>query len=183
MYQQCILDYFVRDIKLPILFPPIFSTIFSPALAPEKGSKLFIGPKLVFLSFGPMKSLFSFSIAQTKKNSWKKLGKTRLVAWWFDVTNKIYILATVPFRDVAKLAFIHNSVIAVVATRVMQNMEKFAADFVYSKEIVMKQGNSLRGIENRTVRRQGILIIYLCSLLSNAQFIRKQNCSKLQFLS
>ena len=47
---------------------------------------------------------------------------------------------TLPFRDVAKLAFIHNSVIAVVVTRVMLNMEKFAADFVYSNETVMKQG-------------------------------------------
>ena len=42
-----------------------------------------------FLSFGPMKSLFSFSTAQTEKNSGKYLGKTRLVVWWFDVTNKI----------------------------------------------------------------------------------------------
>ena len=82
--------------KQPILFPPIFSTNFSPVLAPEKGSKLFIGPKHVILSFGPMKSLFSFSIAQTKKNSWKKLGKTRLVAWWFDVTNKIYKTENIP---------------------------------------------------------------------------------------
>ena len=31
--------------------------------------------------------MFSFSTAQTEKNSWKKLGKTRLVVWWFDVTN------------------------------------------------------------------------------------------------
>ena len=36
-----------------------------------------------------MKSLFSFSTAQTEKNSQKKLGKTRLVVWWFEVTNKI----------------------------------------------------------------------------------------------
>ena len=50
------------------------------------------------------------------------------------------ILCTISFRDVAKLAFIHNSAIAVVATRVMLNMEKFAADFVYSNETVMKQG-------------------------------------------
>jgi hypothetical protein len=42
-----------------------------------------------------MKSLFSLSTSQTEKNSWKiwrkqnetskqsKLGKTRLVVWWF----------------------------------------------------------------------------------------------------
>jgi hypothetical protein len=41
-----------------------------------------------FLSFGPMKSLFSFSTAQTEKNLWKKLGKTKLVVWWFDFMNK-----------------------------------------------------------------------------------------------
>ena len=39
--------------------------------------------------FRPMKSLLSFSTAQTEKNSWKKSGKTRFVVWWFDVTNKI----------------------------------------------------------------------------------------------
>ena len=38
-----------------------------------------------FFSFGPMKSLFSFSTGQTEKNSWK----TRLVVWWFDDMNKI----------------------------------------------------------------------------------------------
>ena len=37
-----------------------------------------------------MKSLFSFSTAKTEKNSWGKLGETKLVVWWFDVTNKIY---------------------------------------------------------------------------------------------
>ena len=58
--------------------------------AVEKENKLFIGPKQVFfLSFGPMKSLFSFPTAKTEKNLWKKLEKTRLVVWWFDVTNKI----------------------------------------------------------------------------------------------
>jgi hypothetical protein len=34
--------------------------------------------------FGPIRSLFSFSAAQTEKNSCKKLGKTRFVVWWFD---------------------------------------------------------------------------------------------------
>ena len=41
--------------------------------------------------FRPIISLFSFSTAQTEKNSWKKLGKTRFVVWWFDVTNKIQV--------------------------------------------------------------------------------------------
>ena len=44
-----------------------------------------------------MKSLFSFSTAQTEKNWWKKLGKTRLVVGWFDVTNKIQITVLHPF--------------------------------------------------------------------------------------
>merc|ERR1711956_45068 len=45
-----------------------------------------------FLNFGPMKSLFSFSSPQAEKGSWKKLGKTGFVVWWFDVTNKILII-------------------------------------------------------------------------------------------
>ena len=35
-----------------------------------------------------MKILFSLSSGQTEKNSWKKLGKTKFVFWWFDVINK-----------------------------------------------------------------------------------------------
>ena len=35
----------------------------------------------IFLSFGTMKSLFSFSTAKTQENSWKKLGETKLVVW------------------------------------------------------------------------------------------------------
>ena len=42
------------------------------------------------ICLGPQKSLFSLSTAQAEKNSWKKVGKTRLVIWWFDVMNKIY---------------------------------------------------------------------------------------------
>jgi hypothetical protein len=64
-----------------------------------------------------MKSLFSLSTSQTEKNSWKiwrkqietskqsKLGKTRLVVWWFgglvvwwfDVMNKIFLMDLVDF--------------------------------------------------------------------------------------
>ena len=36
--------------------------------------------------FGSIRSLFSFSTAQTEKNSWKNWGKQN---WWFDVTNKM----------------------------------------------------------------------------------------------
>ena len=39
--------------------------------------------------FGPVKGLFSFSTAQAEKVFWKKLGKTRFVVWWLDVTHKI----------------------------------------------------------------------------------------------
>ena len=39
--------------------------------------------------FGPIKSLLSFSTAQTTKNSWKKLGETKFVVWLIDVTNKM----------------------------------------------------------------------------------------------
>ena len=43
----------------------------------------------------------------------------------------------------------------------------------------LPQGTLLRGIDNKTVRRK---FVYISSLLSNRQFIRKQNGSKLQFL-
>jgi hypothetical protein len=39
-----------------------------------------------------MKSLFSFSSGQTEKNSWKKMGKTKFLVWWIDVTNKIKVV-------------------------------------------------------------------------------------------
>jgi hypothetical protein len=54
----------------------------------EKENKSFIGPKLEKKLFWT-NSLFSFSTAQVEKDLLKKLGKTRLVVWWFDVTNKI----------------------------------------------------------------------------------------------
>ena len=44
----------------------------------------------------------------------------------------------------------------------------------------LPQGTLLRGIDNKTVRRK---FVYISSLLSNIQFIRKQNGSKLQFLN
>ena len=41
-----------------------------------------------------------------------------------------------------------------------------------------EQGKYLWGIDNKTVRR--FQFVYICSLLSNTQFIRKQNGLKLQ---
>ena len=53
------------------VFPNFFHEFFS-VLAVEKENNHFIGPKQVFfLSFGPIKSLFSFSTAKTEKNSRK----------------------------------------------------------------------------------------------------------------
>ena len=39
-----------------------------------------------------MKSLYSISTAKTEKKKLGKMEKTRLVVWWFDVTNKIHDL-------------------------------------------------------------------------------------------
>ena len=66
-----------------LVFPNFFHEFFS-AWAVEKENKHFIGPKQVFswCYYGLMKSLFTFSNAE------KKLGNTRLVVWWFDVTNR-----------------------------------------------------------------------------------------------
>ena len=55
-----------------LVFPNFFHEIFS-VLAVQKERKLSIGPKAVFfLSFGPMKSLFSSSTAQLRKFRGKK---------------------------------------------------------------------------------------------------------------
>ena len=92
------------NIVSPNFFPEIFSV-----LAVEKENKLFIGPKqFFFFSFGPIKSLFSFSTAKTEKNLWKKLGKTRLIVWWFDVTNKITDLKS-PKRGNSELPILIKS--------------------------------------------------------------------------
>ena len=77
--------------KPRILFSPIFSTKFSQLEQLEKKSNILLVQNRSFLSFGPMKSLFSFSSGQSENNSRKKLGKTKFVVWWFDVTNKIVI--------------------------------------------------------------------------------------------
>ena len=74
--------------KPRILFSANSTNIFQLEQLKKKTNFLLVQNRL-FLSFGPMKSLFSFSTAQTEKILWKKLGKTRLVVWWFDVTNKI----------------------------------------------------------------------------------------------
>jgi hypothetical protein len=99
---QCQNVYLVHDIKPPnheFCFPQFFQRIFL-CLTREKENKLFTGPKLRKKTcFGPVKSLFSFSTDQAEKNSLKKLGKTRFVVWWFDVTNKIIEKQT--FRDLS----------------------------------------------------------------------------------
>ena len=67
----------VCDIKQPnheSCFPPFFPQNFL---------------SLIFLSFGLLKSLFSFSPVQTEKNSQKKMEETKFVVWWFDVMNKV----------------------------------------------------------------------------------------------
>jgi hypothetical protein len=64
----------------------VFPNFFPKVLAVEK-EKTFIGSKQVFSQCWTNESFFSFSTAQTEK----KLGKTQLLVWWFDVMNKIYI--------------------------------------------------------------------------------------------
>ena len=76
--------------KPQILFSPIFFYAFFSAWAVEKENKLLLVQNRFFLNCGLMKSSFSFSSGQTENNLWKKLGKTRFVVWWFDVTNKIF---------------------------------------------------------------------------------------------
>ena len=72
--------------KQPILFPPIFSTNFSQLSSWKTFHWSKTEKKTLLVQ---IKSLFSFSTEKTEKNSWKKIGKTRLVVWWFDVTNNI----------------------------------------------------------------------------------------------
>ena len=63
-------------------FPQFFQKQFL-VWAVEKENKLFIGPKQFIFSF--LDQWLSFSTTKTEK----KLGKTRLVFRWLDVTNKI----------------------------------------------------------------------------------------------
>ena len=81
--------YFVRDIKPPTLFPPIFSSNYSQLEQLKKKTNFSLVRNRFFFSFGPMKSLLSFSTGQTEQILWKQLGKIRLVIWWFDGMNKI----------------------------------------------------------------------------------------------
>jgi hypothetical protein len=78
--------------KPQILFSSIFSANFCQLDQLKKKTNFLLVQNRFFLKFGPMKSLFSFSSPQTEKTSWKKLGKTRFMVWWFDVTNKILLL-------------------------------------------------------------------------------------------
>ena len=83
--------HLVRDIKPPatlILISPNFSQLEQL----KKKTNFLLVQNMFFLSFGPMKSLFSFLKSQTEKNSWKKLGKTRLVVWCHkqDIRSQIF---------------------------------------------------------------------------------------------
>ena len=57
--------------------------------------------------------------------------------------------------------------------RFMNNVKEFWISW-------FKQSNLVRGIDKKTIRRKGILICLLMSLLSNTLFLRKQNGLKLQ---
>ena len=84
--------YLVRDIKPPndqSGFPQIFLRI-SQFQHLKKKTNLSLVQNQEKPWFGTIKSSFSFSTPQAEKNSWKKLEKTRLVVWWFDVTNKVF---------------------------------------------------------------------------------------------
>ena len=79
----------------PILFSPIFPPNFSHLEQLKNKTNFLLVQNSCFFSFVPMKSLFSFSNAQTEKNLRKKLEKTKLVVWWFDVMTKILVLVFV----------------------------------------------------------------------------------------
>ena len=68
---------FVTSIhQKPILFSPIFSTNFSQFEQLKKITNfLLVQNRFFFLSFGPMKSLLSFSTAQLRKFRGKNWGK------------------------------------------------------------------------------------------------------------
>ena len=97
------------------LFSPFFSTNFSQFEQLKKITTFLLVQNRYFLSFGPMKSLFSFSTAQLKK-----LRKTRFVVWWFDVTNWLFkFLMTVQpkFKTSGKLQTQTFSIIGWKMTR------------------------------------------------------------------
>ena len=60
-----------QSTKQPILYSPIFSTNFSQFEKLKKITNFLLVQKRFFVNFGPMRSLFSFSAAQTTQNSWK----------------------------------------------------------------------------------------------------------------
>ena len=72
---------------------------------------------MVILSFGPIKSLFSFSLGETNKNYWKQLVKTKFVVWWFDVMNHAWasiascsLCSTKCFRNISQFwLFVWNA--------------------------------------------------------------------------
>ena len=61
----------------------------------------------------------SFSTAYTEKVSWKKLGKTRFVVWWFDVANKIISFNTQSW--IYKYFSFYNAVWSIVINSLIFN--------------------------------------------------------------
>ena len=106
------IQYLVRDTKLPnheFYFPQFVPQIF---LSLNKHLK-----KKTNFKFGGQQmwkknclmSLFSFSTAQIEKPPLKKLGKTRFVVWWFDVTNRIQVTFHLKVLDiVSPIPKFHN---------------------------------------------------------------------------
>ena len=76
-----------------LVFPIFFHEFFSVEQLKAKTNFSLVVQNWEKTCFGPIKSFFSFSTAKTEKNSWKKLVKTKLVVWWFDVTKKICVRA------------------------------------------------------------------------------------------
>ena len=72
---------------------PNFSTNFSQLEQFKKKANFLLVQNRFFLSFGPMKSLFSFSTAKIEKKSWKKLGKKigGLVVWCHEQYNLVNV--------------------------------------------------------------------------------------------
>ena len=100
--------YLVHDIKPPnnqSCFPQFFPQIFLSFSCWKRKQTFYLSKTDFFLNLGPMKSLFSFSTAQTEKSLWKKLENEIgcLVVWchepscvrsqWVRSLNEFYFKA------------------------------------------------------------------------------------------
>ena len=83
--------HLVRDIKPSAKQLILISQKISQLEQLKKKTNFLLAQNRFFLSFGPMKSWFSFSTCQTEKDSWNKLGKTRMV-WCHkqDIRSQIF---------------------------------------------------------------------------------------------